>query len=49
LKLKTTWNIINELLGKTQSTNGMQKFTIEGSHLTNQHDTADAFNNYSHL
>ena len=46
LKSNTTWNIINELLGKQQSTNVIKKLTIEGSYLTNQHDIADAFNNY---
>jgi hypothetical protein len=45
-KSKTIWNIINELLGKQQSTNNTQKLTIEGSHLTNQHDIAIAFNKY---
>ena len=39
-KSKTTCNIISE------STNDMQKLTVEGSHLTNQHDIADEFNDY---
>jgi hypothetical protein len=34
------------LLGKQQSITNIQKLTIEGSHLTNQHDRADAFYNY---
>jgi hypothetical protein len=45
-KSKTTWNIINELLGKQHLSNDIQKLTIEGSHLTNPHDIADAFNKY---
>jgi len=36
----------DELLSKQQSTNDIWKLTIEGSHLINQHDVADAFNNY---
>ena len=43
---KTTWNIINELLGKQHFIRDVQKLTIEGNHLTNQHDIADAFNKY---
>jgi len=45
-KSNTTWNIINELLGKQQSTNNIQKLTLEGSHPTNQHYIAYVFNNY---
>jgi hypothetical protein len=45
-KTKTTWNIINELLGKLHFTQEVQKLTIEGTHFTNQHVIADAFNNY---
>jgi hypothetical protein len=45
-KSKTTWNIINELLGKQHFIQDIQKLTIEGNHLTNQHDIADAFNKY---
>jgi len=45
-KPKTTWNIINELLGKQHSSNDIQKLTIEGSHLTSQHDIANSFNKY---
>jgi CRISPR/Cas system-associated protein Cas5 (RAMP superfamily) len=45
-KSKTTWNIINELLGKQHSSKDIQKLTTEGSQLTNQHDRADAFNKY---
>ena len=37
---------MNELLHKQQCTNNIQKFTLEVSHLTNQHDIAYAFNNY---
>ena len=44
-KSKTTWDIINELLGKQHTTHDIQKLTIDGNHLTNQH-TADAFNKY---
>jgi ribosomal protein L23 len=45
-KSKSTWNIINEMLSKQHSMNAIQKLTVEGSHLTNQHDIAEAFNNY---
>ena len=45
-KTKTTWNIINELLGKQQSMQGMQKLIIDGTQLTNQQDIANAFNKY---
>ena len=45
-KIKTTWNIINELLGKQQSTQGIQRLTINGTQLTNQQDIANAINEY---
>ena len=45
-KTKTTWNIINELLGKQHHTQERQQLTIEGKHLTIQQDIANAFNNY---
>jgi hypothetical protein len=45
-KSKTTWNIINELLGKQHSTNDIQNLTTEGSNLTKQYDIAEAFNKY---
>jgi hypothetical protein len=45
-KTKTTWNIINELLGKQLHTQETQKLTIEGKHLTIQQDIMNAFNNY---
>jgi len=45
-KVKTTWNIINELSGKQHSTNVIQKLRTEGSLLTNQYDIVEAFNKY---
>ena len=45
-KSKTTWNIINELLGTQHFMQDIQKLTIEGNHLTNQHNIVDAFNKY---
>jgi len=45
-KPKTTWNIINELLGKQRWSNDIQKVIIEGSHLASQHDIANSFNKY---
>ena len=45
-KFKTTWNIINELTGKQRSANDIQKIPIEGTHLTNLQDIAEAFNKY---
>jgi hypothetical protein len=44
--MKTTWNIINELLGKQKSMQGIQKLTINGTQLTNQQDIANTFNKY---
>ena len=41
---KTTWDIINELLGKQHTTHDIQKLTIDGNYLTNQQSIADAFN-----
>ena len=41
-KVKTTWNIINELLGKQHSTNVIQTLSTEGSLLTNQYDIVEA-------
>jgi len=45
-KVKTTWNIINDLLGKQRSTNSILKLSTEGSLLTNPNDIAGAFNKY---
>jgi hypothetical protein len=45
-KVKTTWNIVNELIGNQHSTNVIQKLSTEGSLLTNQYDIAEAFNKY---
>jgi hypothetical protein len=45
-EVKTTWNIINDLLGKQRSTNSIQKLSTEGSLLTNQYDIGEAFNKY---
>jgi phage regulator Rha-like protein len=45
-KVKTTWNIINELLGKQHPTNVIQKLSTEGNLLTNQYDIAEEFNKY---
>ena len=36
----------NELLGKQHSIQYIQKLTINGNNLTNQHSIADAFNKY---
>ena len=45
-KIKTTWNIINELLGKQQSMQGIQRLTIDRTPLTNQQDIANEINEY---
>jgi len=45
-KTKTTWNIINELLGKQNSFNNIQQLTVEGTHYTNQQHIAEEFNKY---
>ena len=34
-KSKTTWNIMNELLGKQHSTKEIQKLSIDNNHLKN--------------
>jgi hypothetical protein len=45
-KMKTTWNILNELSGKQKSMQCIQKLTIDGIQLTNQQDIANEFNKY---
>ena len=45
-KTKTTWNIINELLGKQQAMQAIQKLAIDGTQLTNQQDITIAFFRY---
>jgi hypothetical protein len=45
-KTKTTWSIVNELLGKQHYTRGIQEINIEGKCLTTQQDIANAFNTY---
>lgn len=45
-KTKTTWNILNELLGRKQSPNVIQKLTIGGIHLTNQQCIAEGLNKH---
>jgi hypothetical protein len=37
-KIKTTWNIINESLGKQQPMQSIQKLIIDGTQLTNQQE-----------
>jgi len=45
-KAKTTWSIVNELIGKQQITHEIQKLDIESNYITNQHDIAEALNKY---
>ena len=45
-KVKTTWNIINDLVGKQRSTNSILKLSTRGNLLTNPNDIAEAFNKY---
>jgi hypothetical protein len=45
-KIKTTWNIINESLGKQQPLQTIQKLNIDGTQLTNQQDIANALNKH---
>ena len=45
-KSKTTWNIINDLLGKQHSTQDTLKLIIDGNHVTKQHSIANALNKY---
>jgi len=45
-KTKTTWTILNELLGRKQFSNIIQKLTVDGTHLTNQQCIAEGLNKY---
>ena len=45
-KSKTTWNIINKLLGKQHSTNEIQKLSIDNNHVTKRNDIADSPRTY---
>jgi len=45
-KTRTTWNIVNELLGKQHSLNDIQQLTVAGNCYTDQQDIADQFNRY---
>ena len=45
-KTKSTWKIINYLLGKQHSSNDIQKLTIEDKHFTNQNDIANLLNQH---
>ena len=45
-KIKTTWNIINEILDKQVSPNDIMKLSIENNHYTNQYDIANIFNQH---
>jgi hypothetical protein len=45
-KTKTTWTIINELLGKQCYTQGIQKINIEGKYVSTPQNIANAFNTY---
>ena len=45
-KIKTTWTIINELLGKKHYTQGIQKLNIEGKYISTQQHIANALNTY---
>jgi len=38
--IETTWNTLNELLGKQKSMQGTQKLTTDGTQLTNEQDIA---------
>ena len=45
-KIRTTWNIVNELLGKQHSLKNIQQLMVAGNCYTNQQDIADQFNRY---
>jgi len=45
-KPKTTWTVINELLGKQHSSQYIEKLTIHGRLITNQRSIAEEFNKY---
>ena len=45
-KTKTTWNIINQLLGNQNFSNNIQFLTVEGIHYINQQHIADELNRY---
>jgi hypothetical protein len=43
-KTKTTWKIINELLGKHNSSQDIHKLTLEDKHFTNHNDIVNLLN-----
>jgi hypothetical protein len=45
-KVKTAWNIKNEILGKQPPANTIQKLTVADKLLTDKHDIAEALNIY---
>ena len=45
-KIKTTWNIINEILDKQVSPNDIMKLSIENNHYANQYDIVNIFNQH---
>ena len=45
-KTKTTWIILNELLGRKHFPNIIQKLTVDGTHLTDQQCIAEGLNKY---
>jgi hypothetical protein len=45
-RVKTTWGIIKDLMGKTQPTDTKMEINSEAGTLTNNSDIAKAFNSY---
>ena len=45
-RVKTTWDIIKDLMGKTQPTDTNMEINSEAGTLTNINDIAKAFNSY---
>ena len=45
-KTKTTWKIVNELLGKQPSHTDIQQLTVDGIQYSNQQQVAEVFNKY---
>jgi hypothetical protein len=45
-KCKMTWDSIKQLSNKEHLDPDIQALMVEGKHLKDQHDTANAFNNY---
>jgi hypothetical protein len=46
LKSKTTWSIVNELLGRKHYTQGIQEINVEGKPITTQQEIVNELHSY---